>query len=132
MNKKNYCINYNSYYETVEIIKICKLQKIKPIIFFKYHLVNGFGIEWFVELKKLLLNEFKLIDLQTNADVKNNYGLFIGLTEKKINYLKVQANKEMLKKLSEIAKLNKVSINPKFSVVDFSKTKNKTARIIKL
>ena len=31
-----------------------------------------------------------------------------------------------------IAKLNKVSINPKFSVVDFSKTKNKTAKIKKL
>jgi hypothetical protein len=58
------------------------------------------------------------------VDCKKNYGLFINLVEQKIDYLKVDAKKETYKKLNQIAKKNKVLINPKFSVLDFSKIKN--------
>ena len=55
-------------------------------------------------------------------DVKKNYGLFINLVENKIDYIKVDANTNMLKKLNEIGKINKVLINPNFSIVDLSKS----------
>ena len=123
MNIKNYCFAFNTYYETVNIIKACKERKLKPIIFLKYNLISGFGSDFLIELKNLLYKDFKLFDFKTYADVKNNYGLFLSLVENKINYLKVQANQEMLKKLNDIANTNKVLINPNFSVVGQSKFK---------
>ena len=43
------------------------------------------------------------------------------LVEQKIDYLKIDAKKETLKRLNQIAKKNKVSLNPQFSVLDLSK-----------
>tara|TARA_X000000368_G_C22919278_1_gene662310 strand:- start:106 stop:495 length:390 start_codon:yes stop_codon:yes gene_type:complete len=123
VNIKNYCIAFNTYPEALEIIKICKENKIKPTIFIKYYLINGFGIDWLIELKNLLYKDFKYVDFKTYADAKNNYGLFLNLVENKINYIKVKANKEMFKRLSNIATTNKVLINPNFSIVERSKFK---------
>ena len=72
----------------------------------------------------MLENKFKPEDFKIFADVKKNYGLFISLVEKKINYIAVKGNKESIKRLVQIANLNKVTINPSFSVVDLSKSKN--------
>ena len=63
---------------------------------------------------------------------KKNYGLFIDLVEKKINYVNVQANSETIKRLQQIAKLNKVSVNPDFSIVDIARYKNVSAKLKKL
>ena len=56
-------------------------------------------------------------------DVKKNYGLFITLVEKKIKFIKLEAEDKILKRLKEIALLNKVLINPNFSIVDLSRSK---------
>ena len=69
--------------------------------------------------KNFQKKKFKLF-----VDCKKNYGLFINLVEQKIDYLKIDAKEEAYKKLNQIAKKNKVLINPKFSVLDFSKIKN--------
>ena len=69
--------------------------------------------------KNFQKKKFKLF-----VDCKKNYALFINLVEQKIDYLKVDAKKETYIKLNQIAKKNKVLINPKFSVLDFSKIKN--------
>ena len=132
MKLKKPCFAVNSYNQAVEIITISKKNKIMPILFIKYYLINGLGIDWLRELINILLDKFKSKDFKTYVDAKKNYGLFIGLVEQKINFISVQANQETLKRLKQIAKLNKVLINPTFSVVDLSKSKNIDVKLKKL
>ena len=128
---KNYCIAFNSYNQAQEILNICKEKKIIPILFVKYYLINGLGIDWLIILKEMLEKDFGSKSFKIYVDVKKNYGLFISLVEKKINLIKVEADKEMLKKLHQIAELNKVLINPKISIVKLSKLKkNKVNNIL--
>ena len=132
MSLKTNCLVINSYYQAVEIVKICKKNNIVPILFVKYYLINGLGIHWLCELIKMLQKEFKSKDFKIYVETKKNYGLFIALVEKKINFVNVQANHETMKRLRQIAKLNKVSVNPDFSVVDITKSKNIRANLKKL
>jgi len=90
----------------------------------KYFLINGLGVSWLTELRSMLENKFKPKDFKIFTDVKKNYGLFISLVEEKINFITVKGSEEALERLTQIAKLNKVVINPTFSVVDLSKSKN--------
>jgi hypothetical protein len=124
VNLKKNCFTINSYHQAVEIILISKKNKIIPILLIKYYLINGLGISWLNELKSMLENKFRPKDFKIFIEVKKNYGLFISLVEEKINYIAVRGNEETLKRLTQIAKLNKVVINPSFSVVDLSKSKN--------
>ena len=125
------CFSINSYNQAYEIISICRKKNLVPILFIKYFLINGFGIHWLEELKQLLLTRFTSKNYKIYVDSKKNYGLFIDLVENQVNYIKVNANNETLKRLKQIAKLNKVLINPKFSIVDLSKTKNLQLKIEK-
>ena len=132
MSLKTYCFKVNSYNQAVEVIKISKKNKIKPIILISYYLINGFGIDWLIELKDLLLDKFKNNDFQIFTETKKNYALFINLVQYKIDYLSVNGNKETMKRLNQIANLNKVVINPSFSIVDLSKSKNVILKLNKL
>ena len=87
-------------------------------------MVNGLGPDWIKEFNNLLEKKFSKKKFKLFVDCKKNYALFINLVEQKIDYIKVDAKKETYKKLNQIAKKNKVSLNPKFSVLDFSKIKN--------
>ena len=87
-------------------------------------MINGFGSDWLKEFIFLLEQRFSKKTFKMYVDCKNNYGLFINLVEQKIDYLKIDAKKETLKRLNQIAKKNKVSLNPKFGVLDLSKIKN--------
>ena len=80
----------------------------------------------------MLINQFNKNDYKFYVDSKRNYGLFIDLVETKVEFIKIKANEELCKKLKQIAKKNKVVINPSFSVVDLSKNKNKTTKLKKL
>ena len=124
MSEEKYCIKFTSYQQTVDIIKILKQNKISPIFFINYNLIDHFGIDWLNELREMLEKKYSRKDFKIYAEVKKNYGFFISLVEKKINYIKVRADEGTLKRLLQISKLNKVSINPDFSVVDLSKSKN--------
>ena len=128
---KTNCFSINSYNQASEIISICREKNTVPILFIKYFLISGFGIHWLQELKQLLLTRFTSKNYKIYVDSNKNYGLFIDLVENQVNYIKVNANKETLKRLKQIAKLNKVLINPKISIVDLSKTKNLQLKIKK-
>ena len=95
-------------------------------------MINGFGSDWLKEFNILLEKRFSKKTFKMYVDCKMNYGLFINLVEQKIDYLKVDAKKETLKRLSQIAKRNKVSLNPKFSVLDLTKIKNIDIKINKI
>lgn len=130
--KKNYCYSFNSYNQAIEIINICKKNKITPNLFCKYYLINGLGIDWLKELICMLQNKFGLEKFTMYVDTKKNYGLFIDLVENNIDFIEVKGDKNILKKLREIGKLNKVLINPNFSIVDLTEIKNIELKIKKI
>lgn len=129
MKSIDYSFAINSYNQAVSIITICQKRKIFPIIYIKYFIVNRFGPDWIKEFHNLLKQKFSKKKFKLFVDCKKNYALFINLVEQKIDYLKVDAKKETYIKLNQIAKKNKVLINPEFSVLDFSKIKNVNLKI---
>ena len=123
MKLKNYCFSFTDYNHTAEIIKTCNNKNIKPVLFINNKLISDLGIEWLNSLDNILNTQKKLKNYKLYVDVKKNYGLFISLVEKGIDYIKIETSKENISKIKEIAKLNKVLINPRFSVVNPLKTK---------
>ena len=123
MKLKNYCFSFTNYNHTAEIIKTCNNKNIKPVLFINNKLISDLGIEWLNSLDVMLNTQKKLKNYKLYVDVKKNYGLFISLVEKGIDYIKIETSKENISKVKEIAKLNKVLINPQFSVVDPLKSK---------
>ena len=121
---KRYCLGINSYHQAVSILQIFKKEKKKPIFYIKFYLIQNLGIDWLIELKNMLSEEFGQGNFMFFIDIKKNYGLCINLIEEKFNFIKVIGDESSIKRLNEIAKLNKVLINPDFSVVDISNTKN--------
>ena len=129
MRFKKIFLSINTYNQASEVLKNYSSSKNIPIFYFKYYLVNKLSANWLLELIKILENQFGYNRFKICVNVKKNYGLFINLVEKKIDYLEVEADKEMLIKLNSIAKINKVLINPDFSVVDLTKSKQITKKI---
>ena len=123
MKLRNYCFSFTNYNHTVKIIKTCNNKNIKPVLFINNKLISDLGIEWLNSLDVMLNTQKKLKNYKLYVDVKKNYGLFISLVEKGIDYIKIETSKENISKIKEIAKLNKVLINPQFSVVDPLKSK---------
>ena len=123
MKLKNYCFSFTNYNHTAKIIKTCNNKNIKPVLFINNKLISDLGIEWLNSLDVMLNTQKKLKNYKLYVDVKKNYGLFISLVEKGIDYIKIETSKENISKVKEIAKLNKVLINPQFSVVDPLKSK---------
>ena len=124
-SKKFYfCFNVNNINQAIEVISICKSYKIIPIFYIKFYIVNGFGPDWIIEFRNLLLNNFNKKNFRILVDCKKNYGLFINLVNHKIDYLKVSGDKNILFKLKQIAQKNKISINPKIDILDITKIKN--------
>ena len=101
-------------------------------MYFRYYLINGFGIDWIIQLKNMLLVKFKKKDFKISIDVKKNYALFISLVENKVDYINVKGNDEALKRLRQIAKLNNILINPDFSIIDLRNIKNIENKLKKL
>ncbi len=120
---KSYCFSFTNYNHTAEIIKNCNNTNLKPVLFINNKLISGLGVDWLNSLRTMLNTQKKLKNFKLYVDVKKNYGLFISLVEKKIDYIKIETSKENINKIKEIAKLNKVLINPQFSVVNPLKSK---------
>ena len=124
MKLKKNCLSINTYKQALEVLNICKSSKIIPIFYFKYNLINKLSVNWLLELICMLENQFGSKKFKTYVEVKKNYGLFINLVEEKIDYLEVKSEDEMLTNLKSIAAVNKVLINPNFSILDLTKSKN--------
>ena len=132
MKSKYYCFNINSYNQAVKIIQYSKKNKIIPIFYINHNLINNLGTDWLEEFREMLCENFHPNDFKIYINVKRNYGLFISLVQNKVNYLKVDANTVIKAKLKQIANLNKVFINPKFSIIDLSRTKNIIKKLNKI
>ena len=88
------------------------------------YLVKGFGIEWLNTIIKLIKKKYSQYNIKFYVDAGDDHGLSILILRENIDYLKLKSNKIILIKIKQIAKKNKVLLNPKFDVVDLSKIKN--------
>ena len=65
-------------------------------------------------------------------DSRKDYGLSIQIFKENIDYLKIKSNNEIIKKIRQIAKKNKVLLNPDFNIVEVSKIKKYNNKNMKI
>ncbi len=129
MKNKFICFAVNTLKQAEETIKEANKNNIKPIIFIKYYIVKGFGVDWIKTLQLLLASSFSQNSFKLYVDANTDYGLSIELISIKINYIKLRSNHKIIKKINQIAKKNKVLLNPSFRIVDLSNLKNISRKI---
>ena len=130
MKKKIHCYSIINFKQAETVIKLANKNKIKPIIFIKYYIVSGFGVDWIKALISLLSKSFTRNRFKLYVDCNRNYGLAIQLIEIKIDFIKLKANMIILKKINSIISKNIVLLNPSFTVVDLANIKNINKKII--
>jgi len=118
------CFSINTYLQLEKIIQLRKNKRRKLVVFIKNYLVKGFGINWLSAFINLVKEKFPEQNIKFFVDAGNDYGLSILILREKIDYLRLKSNLQILKKINQIAKKNKVVLNPTFNVVDLSKIKN--------
>ena len=116
---KKKCYSISNYRQLLSVTNINKNKII--VIYIKYRLVNGFGVDWLRTIINFSYKLRKKSSVEFYVDCGTNYGLCVLLIEEKINYLKIKTNNIILKKISQMAKKNKVLLNPKFDIVKFTK-----------
>ncbi len=124
MKKQVDCYAVINFKQAEEVIKLAKQNNITPIIFIKYYIVSGFGIDWIKAYIALLNESFSRNSFKLYVDCNKNYGLAIQLIQIKIDYIKLTANNIILKKIKNMSEKNKVLLNPSFHIVDLSNIKN--------
>lgn len=121
---KKICFAVSTLTQIESLIEFRKSKFKTSIIFIKYFLIKGFGIEWLRTLINHIKNKYKTHNVKFFIDSGYDQGLSILLTHENIDYLKLKNNKIILNKINQIAKKNKVLLNPTFDVVDLTKIKN--------
>ena len=128
MLKEN-CFSINTYFQFQNLIKFKNNKRRALVIFIKNYLVKGLGIFWLSTLIKLIHKNYPKYNIKFYVDAGNDYGLSILIMRENIDYLKLRSNRVILNKIKQIAKKNKVVLNPNFDVVDVSKIKNKNINL---
>ena len=123
MIKRN-CFSIKTYLQFEKLIQIKKNKNKVLVIYIKNYLIKGLGIEWLKTLQKLIKKNYSKYNIKFYVDVGYDYGLSILIIKEDIDYLKLKSNKIILKKINQIAKKNKVVLNPNFDVVEVSKITN--------
>ena len=117
------CFSVSSYSQIEKLLESKKTKTIL-IIYIKSNLIKGFGIDWLRVLINLIKKNYKQFKIKFYVDSGTDYGLSILIIRENIDYLKLRSNKIILSKINQMAKKNKVVLNPNFNVVDLSKIKN--------
>ena len=81
MIAKKFCYSVSSYDEAVQILNFFKKEKKIIILFIKYYLVSGLGVDWILELKNMLKKKFISKKFKIFVDIKKDYGIFINLVD---------------------------------------------------
>ena len=121
---KKICFAVSTLTQIESLIEIRSLKFKTTIIFVKYFLIKGFGIEWLRTLINYIKNKYKTHNIKLFVDSGYDQGLSILLSQENIDYLKLKNNKTVINKINQITKKNKVLLNPTFDVVDLTKIKN--------
>ena len=127
---KKHCFAINTYEQFEKLIKYKKNKKKILVIYIKNYLIKGLGINWLKALIKLIKKNYSEYNIKFYIDAGYDYGLSILLIRENIDYLKLKSSKVILIKINQIAKKNKVLLNPNFDVVEVSKLqKNEKMKI---
>ena len=132
MNKKLFAFTINTLEEAESVILGSKNYKIKPILHFKKYFLLGFGAEFILTFREILVTRFGKSNFKLFVDCGSDQSLAIKMATKKINYLKLKNNSIILSKINNIACKNKVLLNPSFNIVDCRNRKNISLKLKKL
>ncbi len=121
---KKICFAVSTLTQIESLIEFRKSKFKTTIIFIKYFLIKGFGLEWLRSLINYINKKYKTHNIKFFVDSGYDQGFGILLTYENIDYLKLKNNKIVINKVNQIAKKNKVLLNPTFDVVDLTNIKN--------
>ena len=131
MNKKLFAFTVNNLEEAESVILVSKTYKIIPILHFKKYLLLGFGAEFILTFREILISKFGKSNFKLFVDCGSDQSLAIKMANEKINYLKLKNNSLILSKINNIAHKNKVLLNPSFNIVDCRNRKNISLKLKK-
>ena len=120
------CFSIKTYFEFEKLIKVKKNKKKILVIFIKNYLVVGLGIDWIKVIIKLIKKNYSEYNIKFYIDAGNNHGLSILILKENIDYIRLKSNKIVLTKINQIAKKNKVLMNPDFDIIEVTKIKDFT------
>ena len=132
MNKKLFAFTINTLEEAESVILASKSFKIKPILYFKKYFLLGFGAEFILTFRKILITRFGKSNFKLFIDCGSDQSLAIKMANEKIDYLKLKSNSIILSKIKNIAFKNRVLLNPSFNIVDCRNRKNIILKLKKL
>ena len=121
---KKICFAISTLTQIESLIEFRKPKFKTSIILIKYFLIKGFGLEWLRSLINYINKKYKTHNIKFYIDSGYDQGLSVLLINENIDYIKLKNNKVVLSKINQIAKKNKVLLNPTFDVVDLTKIKN--------
>ena len=132
MNKKTFAFTINTLEEAESIILASKSYKIKPILYFKKYFLLGFGAEFILTFREILISKFGKSNFKLFVDCGSNQSLAIKMANEKIDHLKLKSNSIILSKIKNISFKNRVLLNPSFNIVDCRNRKNISLKLKKL
>ena len=132
MNKKLFAFTINTLEEAENVILGCKTYKIKPVLHFKKYFLLGFGAEFILTFREILISKFGKSNFKLFVDCGFNQSLTIKMANEKINYLKLKNNSLILSKINNIAHKNRVLLNPSFNIIDCRNIKNINLKLKKI
>ena len=132
MNKKLFAFTINTLEEAESVILASKSFKIKPILYFKKYFLLGFGAEFILTFREMLITRFGKSNFKLFVDCGSDQSLAIKIANEKIDYLKLKSNSIILSKIKNIAFKNRVLLNPSFNIVDCRNRKNISLKLKKL
>ena len=132
MSKKLFAFTITKLEQAEDIILETKIYKITPVLHFKYYILSGFGPEYVLILKKMLISKFGKSSFKLFIDCGFDSSLSIRMALKKIEYIKLRGNAIILKKIRDITNKNRVLLNPSFNIVDCRNIKNINLKIKKI
>ena len=132
MSKKLFAFTINTLEEAESVILGSKTYKIKPVLHFKKYLLLGFGAEFILTFRDMLIFKFGKSNFKLFVDCGFNQSLAIKMANEKIHYLKLKNNSLILSKINNIAYKNRVLLNPSFNIVDCRNRKNINLKLKKL
>ena len=132
MKKKLIAFKINTLEQAEDIILETKVYKIKPILYFKYYILSGFGPEYIITFQKILVSKFGKSSFKILIDCGFDSSLSIRMAVKRIEYIKLRGNSFILKKIKDITNKNRVLLNPSFNIVDCRNIKNIKLKIKKI
>ena len=132
MNKKLFAFTINTLEEAENVILASKSYKIKPILYFKKYFLLGFGAEFILTFREILISRFGKSNFKLLVDCGSDQSLAIKMANKKISYLKLKKNPTILSKINNIADKNRVLLNPSFNIVDCRNIKNINLKLKKI